>query len=61
MSDDLTYKMRLLNDCDKLVERTQILAAKLERGQAVRGEALAMRELTETIVENAFGKDGVAA
>jgi len=57
--DDVTYEMRLLNDCDRLVERAQILASKLKKGQAVRGEALAMRELTETIVENAFGKDGV--
>jgi len=58
MIDDLTYEMRLLNDCDRLVERAQILAYKLKKGQTVRKEALVMRELTENIVENAFGKDG---
>jgi len=57
--DDLTYEMRLLNDCDRLVERAQILASKLKKRQSVRKEALVMRELTENIVENAFGKDGV--
>jgi hypothetical protein len=56
--DDLTYEMRLLNDCDKLVERAQILASKLKKKQSVRKEALVMRELAENIVENAFGKDG---
>lgn len=58
MIDDLTYEMRLLNDCDRLVERAQILASKLKKRQSVRKEALVMRELTENIVENAFGKDG---
>jgi len=59
--DDVTYEMRLLNDCDRLVERAQILAYRLKKGQSVRREALVMRELTENIVENAFGKDGVLA
>ncbi len=58
MTDDLTYEMRLLNDCDKLVERAQILASRLKKKQSVCKEALVMRELTENIVENAFGKDG---
>jgi len=59
MIGDVTYEMRLLNDCDRLVERAQILVYKLKKGKSVRGDALKMRELTENIVENAFGKDGV--
>ena len=48
-----TPEARILCDMDRLVERCQIVAAKLRNGQRVKGDVLSMRELTQNLLENA--------
>ena len=48
-----TPEARMLCDMDRLVERCQIVAAKLRKGERVKGDVLSMREITETLLENA--------
>ena len=55
----MSHQALIITDCARLVERCQQMVSKVTRGESVRGDALAMRELHQNILENAYAIDGM--
>jgi hypothetical protein len=48
----VTPEARILCDLDKIVGRCQISATKMRKDKPFRGDVLAIRELTQNLLEN---------